>query len=330
MMAWADSVVGVRGKGGVAVTSSEDWPRVAVAGAGAVGGYFGGMLAAAGAPVLMIGRRPFVEAVSRQGLILERASFRKSVRVGATTEASGVRRADLVLFSVKTTASALMARALAPFLAPGAIVVSLQNGVDNAAEIREAAGIEALPAAVYVAASMPEPGRVKHAGRGDLILGPPGEKAKRAAETFLRAGVPCRISDNIEGELWKKLIWNCALNAVSALGQARYAEIASNPEACQLMGAIVEEVLAVARAAGIVLPGINDPQAALAGALEIAAAMPAALSSTGQDISRGRPTEIDSLNGYITRRGAELGIATPVNHALLALVKLREAGLGSG
>ena len=305
------------------MSDPESWPKIAVVGAGAVGGYFGGMLARAGAPVVMIGRAAFGEAVKKNGLFLDTLQFQESVRVEASTELSAVRGAQIVLFCVKTTDNAATARALAPLLASGAVVLSMQNGVDNVEQIR-AAAIDALPTVVYVAASVPEPGRVKHVGRGDLVFGPKNEKTKRIATLFSRANVPCRISENIEGELWTKLVWNCALNAVSALGHAKYGQIAASADAWKVVEAAVYEVLAVARAAGIRPPGLEDPQAALAGALKIANQMAEALSSTGQDLNRGKRTEIDSLNGYVARRGAELGVPTPVNQALYALVKLAE------
>jgi len=306
------------------VNQQDGWPKIAVVGAGAVGGYFGGFLARAGAPVVMIGRAAFVEAVKKNGLFLDTLQFQESVKVEVSTELNAVRGAEIVLFCVKTTDNAETARALAPLLAPGAIVLSMQNGVDNVEQIRAAAGIEAVPAVVYVAASVPEPGRVKHVGRGDLVVGPENERTKKIEAVFSRAGVGCRISENIEGELWTKLVWNCALNAVSALGRAKYGLIASSPDAWKVVETAVYEVLAVAKAAGIQPPGLEDPKAALAGALKIATQMAEALSSTGQDLNRGKRTEIDSLNGYISRRGAELGVLTPVNHALFALVKLAE------
>ena len=132
------------------------------------------------------------------------------------------------------------------------------------------------------------------------------------------------MSDNIEGELWLKLLRNCALNAISALGHARYGQIAQNDDAKKLMEQIVDEVLAVARAARVVLPGVDDRESGMAAAMELATQMADAFSSTAQDLNRGRPTEIDALNGYISRRGAELGIPVPVNHALFTLVKLAE------
>ena len=305
------------------MTQAANWPRIAVVGAGAVGGYFGGMLAAAGAPVTMIGRQAFVDAVQQDGLFLDTLHFQKKVTVEATTEISAAAGAGLVLFCVKTTDNAA-ARALAPHLAPAATVISLQNGVDNVEQIREAANIDAVRAVVYVGAAVPEPGRVKHSGRGDLIIGPTSERTQRIAEIFARANVPCRISDNIAGEQWTKFLCNCALNAVSALGHATYGQIAADTDARRLVESLVVEIMAVARASQIMLPGIETAEAALATAMEIATQMPAIYSSTAQDMQRGKRTEIDSLNGYIARRGAALGVATPVNHALVTLVKLIE------
>jgi len=271
----------------------------------------------------MIGRPAFVEAVRRNGLLLDTLHFKETVRVEASTELEAARGADVVLFCVKTIDTEATARALAPVMSSPATLASLQNGVDNTEKIRDA-GIDALSAVVYVAASVPEPARVKHVGRGDLVVGPRNVRAEKFAALFERAGVPCRISDNIDGELWTKLIWNCALNAISALGRARYGQIAASEDARKVVENVVDEVLAVAGAARIHLPCVEDLKAGLAGALKIATQMLGAISSTGQDLMRGKRTEIDSLNGYIAKRGAELGVATPVNHALYTLVKLAE------
>jgi 2-dehydropantoate 2-reductase len=303
---------------------NNDWPRIAVIGAGAVGGYFGGMLARAGAPVIFIGRAAFAEAVRKNGLFLDTLQFKESVKAEASTDLSAARGAELVLFCVKTVETAATARALAPLLSPGATLLSLQNGVDNVEQIRSAAGIEALPAVVYVAASVPEPGRVKHIGRGDLVLGPRNGKTERIAALFTRAGVPCAISDDITGELWTKLLMNCAANAISALARVNYGQIAASPDAVKVVESVVNEVFAVARALGVRSARLENPQAAFAAALKLAQQMDKATSSTAQDLQKGKRTEIDSLNGFIARRGAELGVATPVNHTLYTLVKLAE------
>lgn len=306
------------------MTLEKSWPNIAVVGAGAVGGYFGGMLARAGASVMMIGRAPFVAAVEKNGLLLDTLHFQEKVQVDSATDLAAARGAEIVLFCVKTTDNAETARALAPVVARNAIIVSMQNGVDNAEQIRAAAGLEALSSVVYVAASVPEPGTIQHVGRGDLVVGPRNTQTEKFAALFERAGVTCRISDNIDGELWTKLTWNCALNAISALGHAKYGQIAASPDARRVVEAAVYEVLTVARAAGVHPPGFEDPQVAMNGAFKIATQMAEALSSTAQDMNRGKRTEIDSLNGYISRRGAELGVPTPVNQALYTLVKLAE------
>jgi 2-dehydropantoate 2-reductase len=301
-----------------------DWPRIAVVGAGAVGGYFGGMLARAGAPIVLIGRKHFADAVDANGLVLDKSEGQERIRAKATTEISAVRDCSLILFCVKANDTSEAAKQMAPFVRPDATVVCLQNGVDNADRIRAAANAVVLPAAVYVAVSMPESGRVKHLSRGDLIIGPPSKTTTEMANIFERAGILCRISDNIEGELWLKLLRNCALNAISALGHARYGQIAQSDDAKELMEHIVDEVLAVARGAGIVMPGVDDRESGMAAAMDLATQMADAFSSTAQDLDRGRETEIDALNGYISRRGAELGVSVPVNHALFTLVKLAE------
>jgi 2-dehydropantoate 2-reductase len=309
------------------MSDATKWPRVAVVGAGAVGGYFGGMLARAGAPVVMIGRRGFVKVVKASGLLLDAVQFRETVHPEVAEELSAVAGADVLLFCVKATDTAAVSKELRKYLAPQAIVVSLQNGVNNAEEIYAASGIEALPAVVYVAAAMPAPGQVKHLGRGDLVIGPENEKTRNVANLFERAKVPCRISDNIQGELWTKLVWNCALNAVSGLGRATYGEIIGSEDAKRVVEAVVYEVLAVAQKKGIRPPGLEDPRVALAGAFRIAEQMSGTRSSTAQDMARGKKTEIDSLNGYVAKVGAELGVATPVNFTLYTLVKLYESSL---
>jgi len=304
--------------------TSNHWPKIAVVGAGAVGGYFGGMLARAGAPVTFIARPAFVDAVKQNGLFLDTVQFQERVKVTAATDLSAALGADIILFCVKTTDTAATARELAKVLSRDSVIISMQNGVDNAEQIEAASGLKALPAAVYVAASVPSPGVVKHVGRGDLVLGPKNETTERTAAVFNRANVPCRISENLAGELWTKLVWNCALNAISALGKVTYGEIIASADAKQLLETAVHEVLAVAKTSGVNPAGLEDPQAALAGAYKIAQQMAATRSSTAQDMMRGKKTEIDSLNGFIARRGKELNIPVPINHALFTLVKLAE------
>jgi 2-dehydropantoate 2-reductase len=309
---------------------ADKWPRIAVLGAGAVGCYFGGMLARAGAPVTLIGRAPHVEAIRRDGLFLDTLHFQQQVTVAASADAGPAHEAEIVLVCVKTLDTETAARALATQRTRETIVLSLQNGVDNVDRIRAAAGIDAIPAVVYVAAEMTGPGRVKHTGRGDLVIGALSERERNdercrrqlesIAALFVRAGVPCVVSENIQGELWAKLIMNCTYNALSALGRVRYGRMVQNAWARAIMTRVTEEVLAVGRAAGVRFPDKD----LLDAVWKLGEAMAGALSSTAQDIARGKRTEIDSLNGYVARRGAEFRVPTPVNQTLHALVKLLE------
>jgi len=300
-------------------------PETAVVGAGAVGCYFGGMLARGGVPVTLIGRASHVEAIERDGLQIDGLQVNERVRVRASTDLSAVRDAHLVLFCVKATDTEKVARELKPHLSAASVVISLQNGVDNAERIRAASDIHAVAAVVYVAAEMSAPGVVKHTGRGDLILGrtPANTHADldAIAAIFERTGVPCKVSHEIRRDLWTKMLMNCAYNAISALARSHYGTIAAHAGARELMRRVIEEAIAVARAEGVAL----DVAAMTTLAYSLGDAMKGAHSSTSQDIERRKLTEIDSLNGYVVRHAAQLGIATPVNQTLYTLIKMLES-----
>jgi 2-dehydropantoate 2-reductase len=293
--------------------------KIAVMGAGAVGCYFGGLLARAGQDVTLIGRAAHVDAIARNGLWVESAAWQQHVGLQAHTEPAFVRGAQIVLCCVKSADTEAVAQAMAAFLAPDACVVSLQNGVDNAQRLAALLPQQVVPAAVYVACEMAGPGHVRHHGRGELVIGPsPQSPALQAA--FAAAGVAVQISDRVMDALWTKLTINCAYNALSALADLPYGVLAAGEGVQAVMRDVVQECQAVARASGFELVG--DPWDAVQ---QIARSMAGQRSSTAQDLARGRPTEIDHLNGHIVREGERLGIATPVNRVLWSLVKLKEA-----
>ncbi len=292
--------------------------NVAVVGAGAVGCYYGFLLAKAGHPVTLIGRPALVEAVRSDGLVLESAGGTDAVPVRATTEGEGVTRAELVLVCVKSGDTEAVGAMIAPHLAAAATILSLQNGVDNAERLAAVLGRPVVPVAVYVATAMTGPGRVRHNGRGDLILGA-SETSAAIAAAFTAAGIPTTVSERAVDALWAKLIMNCAYNALSALTQLPYGRLVQGEGVVASMTDVVRECGAVARAADVrVAPDIFDSVMALS------VAMADQRSSTAQDLARGRPSEIDHLNGYVVRKGAELGVPTPANRMLHTLVKLAE------
>ncbi|MBK0393452.1 ketopantoate reductase family protein [Ramlibacter algicola] len=292
---------------------------VVVVGAGAVGCFFGGMLARAGHPVVLVGRPQHVDAIERHGLRMEARDFDEHVRLRATTDIAAVAQAQVVLFCVKSGDTESAGAQLKPHLRPEALVLCLQNGVDNADRLRTVLPPRQVAAAVvYVATEMAGPGHLKHHGRGDLVI-EPVTRSEEVAQLFAQARVPVEISSNVRGALWAKLVVNCAYNAVSAIAQRPYGENVRSPGIQQVMSDVVAECLLVAQAEGVEIPGDID-----LAVRRIFETMPTQLSSTAQDLARGKPTEIDHLNGLVVRRGQALGIPTPVNRTLWALVKLLE------
>jgi 2-dehydropantoate 2-reductase len=276
------------------------------------------MLARAGCDVTLIARAQHVEAVKRSGLRLETKAFDERVRVQASAEPQELRGAELVLFSVMSPDTERAGAAMKPYLERGAAVLTLQNGVDNAERLAKVLEREVVAATVYVAVEMAEAGHVRHHGRGELVIGRSAQ-SEAIAQTLRAAGVPVEISDNVAGVLWAKLIVNCAYNALSAITQLPYGRLVQGPGIPEVMRDIVEECLAVARAAGVQVPG--DMQETTR---RIAQTMPGQYSSTAQDLARGKKTEIDHLNGVVVRMGEARGVPTPVNRVLWSLVKLLE------
>ncbi len=298
--------------------------KIAVMGAGAVGCYYGALLARAGHDVTLIARPAHVQAIAQAGgLWLHTDAGAECIALRASSQASAVRGAQWVLFCVKSTDTDSAGHAMAAHLDANAVVLSLQNGVDNAERLQAILGQAVLPSVVYVASTMAAPGQVRHLGRGDVVLGA-GPASAAIASVLRSAGIAAEISDNVTGALWVKLVLNCVYNPLSAITRLPYGAIASCPglDVAQVMADVVQECQAVAQARGVALPADI-----LASTLALAQAMPQQFSSTAQDLARGKRSEIDHLNGFIVRQGAALGIATPVNRLLHTLVRLLEQHL---
>ncbi len=300
--------------------------KVGVMGTGAVGGYYGAMLVRAGVPVVFIGRPAQVAVLRERGLRLQTAKFDERLPVAASADATALSDCALVLCCVKSGDTEAAGRQMADHLPPGCVVLSLQNGVDNAGRLaaRLPAGTPVAAAVVYVASELEAPDHVRHHGRGELVLARwqprAGQATPEAVQAlFDRAGVPVQLADDVDAALWSKLVLNCAYNALSAISRLPYGRLVQGAGVGAVMRDVVAECQAVAAASGVALP---DPWPAVE---RIAATMPAQMSSTAQDLLRGKPSEIDHLNGFVARRGAQLGVPTPVNGALHAIVKLLES-----
>jgi 2-dehydropantoate 2-reductase len=293
--------------------------KVAVMGAGAVGCFYGAMLARAGHRVTLIGRQQHVAAVQERGLILEMGGATHTMTADTTAHPSGIADAHVILFCVKSDDTAAAGRDMLPYLRHDMVILGLQNGVDNAPRLQAVLHQPVIAAAVYVASEMAAPGHVRHSGRGELVIAA-DPSSEAIAEMFEHAGVPTTTSENVLGALWAKLIINCSYNALSAIAQLPYGRLIEVEGIRDLMKDVVSECVAVAEGLRVTIPGDS-----LSAVLGLAASMPSQFSSTAQDLARGKRTEIDHLNGYIVRTGRELGIPVPVNRSLTAMVKLMEA-----
>lgn len=289
--------------------------HIAVMGAGAVGCYYGGLLARAGHTVTLIARPSHVQAIAAHGLRLQTATSDEHIALNANSDVAVLKDAELVLFCVKSSDTESAGAQMKAYLRKDATVLSLQNGVDNAQRLQAVLGQDVIATVVYVATAMAGPGHVQHFGRGDLVLGQHA-RSEQLAELLSQAAIPSTVSNNVQGALWTKLIINCTYNAASAITQRPYGELVQQPGMWQLMRSGHDECIAVADAAGVRLDAPLWPMIE-----NIARTMQGQYSSTAQDLQKNKATEIDHLNGFIVRQGQQLGVSTPVNAALQTLVK---------
>ncbi|MCQ8279824.1 2-dehydropantoate 2-reductase [Acetobacteraceae bacterium KSS8] len=293
--------------------------KIVVMGAGAVGCYYGALLALNGHQVTLIGRPGLVEAVATKGLLLERQSGIETVALAASESVEAVADASIVLLTVKSGDTETAGRAIAPHLASNSIVLSMQNGIGNAERLAVILGRPVTPVVVYIAAEMAGPGHMRHRGRGELVF-PEGPNSPKLASLFNDAGAPATVSNTAETAMWTKFVVNCCVNALSALTNETYDRIAMHEGAEQLVKDTMHECVAVASASGVSLPD-NIWEIIW----NVFPTMVGQRSSTAQDLIRGRKTEIDHFNGEIVRKARKFGIDVPVNNALWAMVKIAES-----
>ena len=298
-----------------------------IIGAGAMGGLFGALLAPHAAVSLLTTNQEHAAVMGGHGLTLvdlDGATRRVPVRVLTDPQDYG-RRADLVLVCTKTRATAQAAATARDLLAADGLALTLQNGLGNLEQLVAAVGAQRAAAGVTSqAATLLAPGRVRHAGSGPTVLGiPPGreEAITAVAGLFTRAGLETRISDDVDSLLWSKLIVNVGINALTALLRVPNGVLAQTPECDLLMARAVAEAVAVARALSIGLDGERQ----LERVREVCLRTADNRASMLQDILRGRPTEIDAINGAVVERGRAAGVDTPVNLLLTQLVQALEA-----
>jgi 2-dehydropantoate 2-reductase len=301
--------------------------KVAVIGAGGVGSVFGGRLAATGHDVWLVHRRPeMVEALQRGGLRLDAPDgTSEQVAVHATDRTETIGPVDLVLILTKSTDTRAAAEAARAVVRPHTVAVTLQNGLGNLETIAEVLGAErSLLGMTYVGAALLGPGHARLTAAGQSFLGEANgmrsERVEALARIFSEAGLPTQATDRLWDMVWGKLVINAALNATCALTGAAGDTVLGSEAASRWVGLVGEETAAVAAALGLELPFADATARVHQHCRDIGASKPSML----QDMERGRPTEIDAINGAVVREGLRVGVPTPCNQALLLLVRARE------
>lgn len=301
--------------------------KIYVLGAGAVGCFFGGMLARAGNDVTLVARPDRARAINQLGLELDCKTFQEVVRIKASSDLTLLADADLILLSVKSPDTEKLVREISSIVPSQAVILSLQNGVANVQLANKCIANSVYPAVVYVAAGMDGHRTMRHHGRGELLVGTMDNMTDRDSKNlslicrlFEGTSIPCVISDDIKKQMWLKFLVNCSYNGISAIGHMSYGEMVSAPEIKELIGQITKEFLAIAHLEGV---RISEAEAKEANEL-IATTMVTQISSTAQDLSKGKKTEIDYLNGYIVELGRQYGVPTPFNQSVYAMVKMLE------
>ncbi len=297
--------------------------RVVIVGAGAMGGMVAARLAQGGVAVAVVDVAPeVVGAIGRAGLVLESQDGTAAVRIPATTDPAALGPADVVIVFVKAHHTAAAARLAAPLVSADTTVVSLQNGWGNAETLAAVFPPDQLVMGVtYHSATVRGPGRVAHTGRGPTVIGPyvdgaPLDRASAVRDVLARGGIATEATPAVKTEIWKKLILNAATLPTAALTGLCAGAVGQPGPLRDLVDALAGEAVAVARAQGYAIDRderLDRIHAVLAGAGQGKASML-------QDVEGRRKTEIEVVNGAVVQAAARLGLAVPLNQAMVALI----------
>lgn len=315
--------------------------RIAIAGAGAIGGYIGARLARAGADVVLFARGPHLQAMQTRGLRVISPDGDFEVRPEVTGDLNAIGRADAIVLGVKAHGLTALAPRITPLVGPDTIVVSTQNGipwwyfqgiggdldglrlerVDPGGVI--AAAIEprrVVGSLAYFSTDIVEPGVIHHTEGNRISFGEPdgtrSERCRTLAAALIAAGFRCPITTRFRHEIWVKLLGNVAFNPISALTGGTLEELVRHPDVARLVRELMTETEAVAARLGIDLP-ISIEQR-MAGAEKVGAHKTSML----QDLEAGRPMELEAIVGAVVELGEKLGVQMPSTRAVYACAKL--------
>lgn len=302
--------------------------RIAIYGAGAVGGYFGGRLAQAGQEVIFISRGPTLQSLQSQGLRVESIAGDFVVQpVQATAEAGEIGPVDLVIVAVKAWQVPSVAEAMQPLIGPQTLVLPLQNGVEAPSQLAAVLGQEhVLGGSCVIVAEVVAPGHIRHAGAQPTVnIGELDNRRTDRIDTVQRLfaqcqGVTVNVVHDITAALWQKFMIIAPWSGVGAVTRAPLHTVCRQPETRQLLSMVIAEIEAVARAHGVALP----PTAAADTLARLEQIGPGLLASMQRDLMNGRPSELEAQTGAVVRLGQAVGVATPVNSFIYASLLLQE------
>lgn len=298
--------------------------RIAIMGAGAVGGYFGALLAKSGNDVTLIARGEHLKALQKNGLNIKSYKGDFTLRIPTKFDPKNVGEVDLTILTVKSYDTLEAIDLISPLIGQKTLLLSLQNGIDNEEKIAKRYNINNLISGVaYIGVRILHPGTIYHSSRGDLIIGDlSGVVSNRMIEIkniFNDAGIPTKITKNITELKWKKLIWNATFNPISTVTGLTLKEIMEFNGTKLLAELTMQEIIKVAKGHGIKIEEsiIND-------SFKLTYSLGDIKTSMLQDFEAGKRLEIDAFNGIIIQRGNEIGCHTPINKALYCILSLMQ------
>ncbi len=303
--------------------------RIAAMAAGAVGGYFGARMAAAGHDVYFIARGAHLRAIRKNGLTIESANGDLHLpHPNVTDDPAEVGPVDVVLFTVKLWDTEKAAELARPLLGPDTRVITLQNGVDSYERIAPIVGLErAIPGVTYVVTVIDRPGVITQTSKfQSIICGTVDGKADAPLAGFVEAakaaGIPITLSANIERDRWEKFIFLSATSGATAVTRMPMGLVRADPDTRALFRNIMRETWAVGRAKGVAIDeSYIDERMAFTDNL-----VPTMKASMANDLDRGNRLELDWLAGQVCRLGKKFGVPTPVNDTIYAALKLHRMG----
>jgi 2-dehydropantoate 2-reductase len=316
--------------------------KLAVVGAGAIGGLVASGFARAGHEVCLVARGAHLDALRANGLTFLSGDKREVFRLEATDDPAGLGAQDAVFLCLKTPSIAAMLARLRPLVAKDTVVVPAINGLPWWYFYREGGRLDGQPVAcldpagtlfraldprhilgcvVHAAAQVPEPGVVRHTAGREFLIGEPDRSSSARAQALVAAmnaaGFEAKLAADIRVEIWLKLTGNLSYNPVAALALAHMDDIHGNPGLLALIRSLIEETLRVAEAYGVRVPITVEERIAIAKKLA------GAKISMHQDVERRRPLEVDAIVGAVVELARKAGIATPMIDAVYALIAER-------